>query len=67
MFFDGSKLPTLIICRIPQNPFKISFVLIGQVVSEENIFLEKLLTTDDDDDDGLQVMAIAHMAFGQLS
>ena len=46
-----------------------SLVPIGQVVSEEKIF-EKLLTTKDDDDDnndGRQVIAIAHMAYGQVS
>ena len=39
------------------NPFNI--------FSEEKMF-EELLTTKDDDD-GRQVMAIAHMAYGQMS
>ena len=64
MLFDGSKIPTLILCRIPQGTFKLSLVQIGQVVSEEKSF-EKLLTTTDDD--GRQVMEIAHMAFNQVS
>ena len=57
MFFDGSKIPTSVLRRIPQGTFIPSFVPIGQVVSEEKSF---------EDDDGHQVTAIAHMAFGKL-
>ena len=38
MFFDKTKTPTSILCRIPQRTFKPSLVPIGQVVSEEKIF-----------------------------
>ena len=58
MFFDASKIPTSVLCTIPQGTFKPSLVLIGAIVLEEKSF-EKLLTTTDD---GRQVMAIAHMA-----
>ena len=44
MFFNGSKIPTPVLCRIPQETFIPSLVPIGQVVSEEKSF-EKLLTT----------------------
>ena len=55
-------------CKIPQETFILSLIPIGQVVSEEKIF-EKFLMDDGDDNDGdeRQVMAIAHMAFGQMS
>ena len=62
MFFDGSKIPTSVQCRIPQGTFIPSLFPIGQVVSGEKSF-EKLLILMMDDD-GHQVMAIAHMAFG---
>ena len=48
MFFDGLKIPTSVLCRLPQGTFIPSFVPIGQVVSVEKSF-EKLLTTDDND------------------
>ena len=38
MFFDRSKIPTPVLCRIPQGTFIPSLVPINQVVSEENIF-----------------------------
>ena len=60
MFFDGSKIPTSVLCTILQGTFIPSLVSIGQVVSEEKIF-EILLTTTDDDD-WHKVMAIAHLA-----
>ena len=67
MFFNGSKIPIPVLCRITQGTFILSSVPIGQVVSEEKSF-EKLLTaTTDNDDNGCQVMAIAHMAFGQVN
>ena len=50
MFFDRSKIPTPVLCRISQETFKPSLVQIGQVVSEEKSF-EKLLTTTTDDND----------------
>ena len=34
MFFDGSKIPTLAVCRIPYETLISSLVPIGQVVSE---------------------------------
>ena len=46
MFFDGWKVPTSVLCRIPQETFIPGLVLIGQVVSEEKSF-EKLWTTTD--------------------
>ena len=64
MFIDRSKITTIVICRIPQETFIPSLVSNGQVVSEEKSF-EKLLKTTDDD--GPQVMAITHMAIGQMS
>ena len=39
MFFDGSKIPTLFLCRIPQGTFISSLVQIGRVVSEEKSFV----------------------------
>ena len=63
MFFDRSKIPTSVLCRIPQGTFIPNLFPIGLVVSEEKSF-EKIV--NDDDDDGRQVMAIAHMAFGQV-
>ena len=38
MFFDGSKIPTTVLCTIPQGTFIPSSVPLGQVVSEEKIF-----------------------------
>ena len=38
MYFDGSKIPTSVLCTIPQGTFKVSLVPIGQVVSEEKSF-----------------------------
>ena len=38
MFFDGLKMPTSVLCRIPKGTFVPCLVSIGQVVSEENIF-----------------------------
>ena len=38
MFFHGSKIPTTVLCKVPQGTFKQSLVLIGQVVLEEKIF-----------------------------
>ena len=64
MFFDGPKIPTSVLCRIPHELFIPSLVPNGPVVSEDKKF-EKLLTMTDDD--GRLVMAIAHMAFGQVS
>ena len=65
MFFDESKIPISVLCRIHQETFIPSLVLINQIVSEEKSSVP--LVNDDDDDDGRQVMAIAHMAFGQVS
>ena len=44
MFFDRLKIPTSVLCRIPQGTFIPSLVPIGQVESEEKSF-EKLLMT----------------------
>ena len=41
MFFDGSKLPTSVLWRIPQGTFILSLVPIGQVVSDQKIFVER--------------------------
>ena len=38
MFFDGSKIPTSVLCRIPQGILIRSLVPMGQIVSEEKIF-----------------------------
>ena len=38
IFFNGSKIPTSVLCRIPKGTFMPSFVPIGQVVSEEKLF-----------------------------
>ena len=38
MFLDRSKIPTGVLCRIPQETFVTSLVLIDQVVSEEKTF-----------------------------
>ena len=56
MFFNGSKIPTRVQCRIPQGTLILCLVLIGQVVSEEIVH-----------NDWCQVMAIAHMAFSKVS
>ena len=61
-FFDESKIPTSVLCRIPEGTFIPSLVPTGQVLSEEKSF-EKLLM-DDIDNGGCQVIAIAHMTFG---
>ena len=53
VFFDGSKLLTLFLCRKPQETFVASLVLIGQPLPEEKSFLEIV------NDDGRQVMVIA--------
>ena len=37
-FFDGSKIPTSVLCMIHQGTFMPSLVQIGQVVLEEKIF-----------------------------
>ena len=37
MFFDGSKIPTSVLCKIPKGTFIPSLVPIGQVVTEEKI------------------------------
>ena len=66
MFFSESKIPTSILCRIPQGTFITSLIPIRHIVSEEKSF-EKLLTTTDNNAYGCQVMAIAHMAFDQMS
>jgi hypothetical protein len=50
-----------------QEPFQQSLVAIGPVVSEEKIKMWKFTTYDGRTDDGRQVMAKAHMAFGQMS
>ena len=42
-----------------------SFMQIHSVVSEEKMFEE--IANDDDDDNGSQVMAIAHLAYTQVS
>ena len=44
IFFDRSKIPSSVLCTIPQGTFIPSLVPIDQVVSEEKSF-EKLLTT----------------------
>ena len=54
--------PTSFLCKIPQETFIPCLVAIGQVVSEEKSFEKKV-----NDNDGPQVMAIAHMAIGQVS
>ena len=41
MFFDRTKIPTSILCMVPQGTFIPSLSLIGQVVSEEKIFERK--------------------------
>ena len=56
IFFEGWKLHTQFLLRIPQGRFIPTLVLIGQVVSEDKSF-EKLLTKADDD-------ISAHMTFG---
>ena len=62
IFFNGTKIPISVLCRISQGKFILSLVQIGQVVSEKKSF-EKLLTiTMDDDNNVHQVMAIAHLA-----
>ena len=38
MFFDESKIPTSILCSIPQGAFIPIWFQFGQVVSEEKIF-----------------------------
>ena len=38
MLFNGSKIPTSVLCTIPQGTFKVSLVPIGHVVSEEKSF-----------------------------
>ena len=65
MFLDGHKIPSTVLCRIPQGTYILSLVPIGRVASEENSF-EKLLTRMDAEEDGCQVMVIAHMAFSQV-
>ena len=40
--FDGSEIPTSILCRIKQGPFMQSLVPISQVVSEEKICEKKI-------------------------
>ena len=62
MFFYGLKIPTTVLCRIPQGTFILSLDTIGHAVWEEKSF-EKIV----DNDDRHQVMAIAHMAFSQVS
>ena len=64
MFFDGSKIPTTVLSRIPNGSFIQNLVPIGQAVSEEKSFEKLLLTMDND---RRQVMAIAYMALGQVS
>ena len=49
MFFDGSNISTLMLCRISKGTFKLSLVAISQAVSEERSF-EKMLTTTTDDE-----------------
>ena len=61
IFFKGTKIPSLVLCRIPQGTFIPSWVSIGQVVSEEKSFEKNV-----NNDDRHQVMAIAHMAIGQV-
>ena len=65
MFFDESNIPKTKLCKIPQETFIPSLVSIGQIVSEEKNFVELLTRTTNDD--RRQVMAIANMAFGQVS
>ena len=43
MFFNGSKIPTSVLCRLPQGTFIPIFVPIDQMVSEKKSF-EKLFT-----------------------
>ena len=38
MFFDRSKIPIPVLCKISQETFIPSLVPIGQVVSQEKIF-----------------------------
>ena len=64
MFFIESKIPTTVLCTIPQGTFILNLVPIGQVVSEEKSFEKLFMTTDDK---GSQVMATAHMAFSLVS
>ena len=50
MFFDGQKIPTSVLCRIPQGTFIPSLVTMGKVVSEKSF--EKMSMATDDDDNG---------------
>ena len=43
IFFNGSKIPTSVLCRKPKETFTPSLVPIGQAVSEEKIFERKTL------------------------
>ena len=54
MFFDRIKIPTPVLCRIPQGTFKPGLVSIGQVVSE---FLRRRVLNM-----RLQGAQIAHLA-----
>ena len=60
IFFDKSKIPTSVLCRTPLETFIPNLVLIGRV-SFENLLMMTM------EDDKYQVMAIAHLAIGQVS
>ena len=45
MFFDRSKIPKSVLCRIPQGTFIPSLIPIGQVVSEVKYFFNFISTT----------------------
>ena len=51
MFFDGSNIPTSVLCKIPQGTFIPTLVPIGQAVSEEKGFGKLLMMMTDNDDD----------------
>ncbi len=59
MFFDESKIPTVILFTIPYGTIMPSFRTFGSVVSEEKMF-EKVYGRRQTTDDGRKVIAIAH-------
>jgi hypothetical protein len=61
MFVNGSRRNEQSLERTFHKCFLPSFRSIGFAISEEKIKIEKLM------DDGRQVMAKAHLAFGQMS
>jgi hypothetical protein len=61
MFVNGSRRNEQSLERTFHKCFLPSFRSIGFAISEEKIKIEKLM------DDGRQVMAKAHLVFGQMS